>query len=169
MYRRNSTICFESFGLTAQAPTKGLGKPLVDIFSIACRQEKIPAKGPDTHVPSTPSVQDITSRGEYHRIRTVRLKSQADETFAWHPIGRTPERREIADTFQAAEPAISRGSGEKLTSLTKVRIYFIHPPSISRGPSRGPRVPSRFGSHATVFTVGDDILKFLLWRSPGEF
>ena len=48
-------------------------------------------KGPDTHVPSTPSVQDITSRGEYHRIRTVRLKSQADETLPGTPLGGLPK------------------------------------------------------------------------------
>ena len=61
-------------------------------------RQTIPTKGPDSHVPSTPSVKDVTSCGGYHRITTVRLKSQADETQPGTPIGRTPEEREIADT-----------------------------------------------------------------------
>lgn len=64
----------------------------------ATSRQTIPTMGPDTHVPSTPSVSDITSRGEYHRITTVRLKSQTDETQPGTPIGRAPEEREIADT-----------------------------------------------------------------------
>ena len=74
----------------------------------ATSREKIPTMGPDTHVPSTPSVQDITSCGEYHRIKTVWLKSQADETLPNTPIGRTPERREIADIHRLpSTPSIS--------------------------------------------------------------
>ena len=71
-------------------------------------RQTIPTIGPDTHVPSTPLVQDITSRGEYHRIRMVWLKSQADETLPNTPIGRTPERREIADAHRLpSTPSIS--------------------------------------------------------------
>lgn len=145
-------------------------------------RQTIPTKGPDTHVPSTPLVQDITNRGEYHRIRTVWLKSQADETLPSTPIGRTPEEREIADTQfsgqadtsshpvlgQPSTPPILSCSGERLTSLTKVRFHFIRPHEYQPGPHTGPRVLPINGSHERSNANWPPIL-CTNWRSPGEF
>lgn len=63
----------------------------------------------------------------------VWLKSQADETLPITPIGRTPERREIADIFggrrpsrrprrQAAEHAIYKLLGGEVDFLNKGTI-----------------------------------------------
>ena len=57
----------------------------------ATSRETIPTMGPDSHVPSTPPVKDVTNRGGYHRITTVRLKSQADETQPSTPLGGLPK------------------------------------------------------------------------------
>lgn len=78
---RACSVALKASGSQPQAPTTedGAHKPHPQ------------TKGPDTHVPSTPSVQDITSCGEYHRIKTVRLKSQADETLPGTPLGGLPK------------------------------------------------------------------------------
>ena len=110
-------------------------------------RQTIPTMGPDSHVPSTPSVKDVTSCGGYHRITTVRLKSQADETQPSTPIGRTPEERESADTV----------------------CLFVRM-SASQGPSRGPRVLPINGSPPEEFAC-PLVLKHLYntekpWRVP---
>lgn len=114
----------------------------------ATSRETIPTMGPDSHVPSTPSVKDVTSCGGYHRITTVRLKSQADETQPSTPIGRTPEEREIAGTV----------------------CLFIRPQEYQSGPAKRPKSPS----HKRLTPRGADcplILKHLYntekpWRVP---
>ena len=105
----------------------------------ATSRETIPTMGPDSHVPSTPSVKDVTSCGGYHRITTVRLKSQADETQPSTPIGRTPEERESADTV----------------------CLFVRM-SASQGPSRGPRVLPINGSPPEELLPSD--FKTVMWH-----
>lgn len=98
-------------------------------------------------------------------------------------MGRTPEEREIADTQfngqadtssppvlgQPSTPPILSCSGEKLTSLTKVRFdLFIRPHEYQPGPHTGPRVLPINGSHERSNANWPPIL-CTNWRSPGEF
>ena len=91
-------------------------------------RQTIPTIGPDTHVPSTPLVQDITNRGEYHRIRTVWLKSQADETLPITPLGGLPKSVKMRTQF----------------------VYLFVRMNTSRATYR-PKSPSINGSHPEGF------------------
>lgn len=158
-------------GVCKRLSTAGLGKPLADIFSIACRQETIPTIGPDTHVPSTPLVQDITNRGEYHRITTVRLKSQADETQPSTPIGKDSRRagncghtiprtsgRQLAPRVGPTEHALFQVvRGGEVDFLNKGTIWFILfvRMSTSRAIYRSKRALPINGSHPEELPASD--------------
>lgn len=99
----------------------------------------------------------------------VWLKSQADETLPITPIGRTPERREIADAHRLpSTPSISCSGESALPNKGRYLNLFIRPHEYQSGPHTGPRVLPINGSHERSNANWPPIL-CTNWRSPGEF
>lgn len=89
------------------------------------------------------------------------LKSQADETLPITPIGRTPERREIADEHRLPSTPSTSCSGENaLPNKGTVLQFILTVRQVSVGATYRPKSPShkRFTSRGVTHSL---ILKHL--------